>query len=245
MYLTSAADIPRAVRAGKVRGNLGQEYQLERFVHNLTQRHPSWTSETPACKWYGVSCRDQEVFSIDWEKEKLRGSFEFSGLPPSTARFLCSKNRVFGFLPLLEFPSSLLRVVVAANQFSGLLNLNDLWSTVIYFEAHVNVLSGALDFSTLPLDLRELRLAKNNFDGELHLVTGRVLQNLQVLDLSYNSFNGALRLNGLWAPALQLSLQGNHFIAAQELRNVSLSRLKVSNSLRNLVRYSSMHVEYE
>ena len=246
MHLIPTPDIPRVVRAGKVRGNLAQEYQLERCVHNLTQRHQSWTSETPACMWYGVSCRHGDVYVIEWNHEKLRGILDFSALPVSAVGFQCKENHLTGPLSLVEFPPSLLELNVAVNQLSGGLDMGELWSKITFFEAQVNTMSGLLDFTQIPPDLWEMRLAWNGFYGNLDFTTYRIPRNLRVLDLSQNKFRGTLCLKGLWAPDLQLSVQGNSLIKHFDVRQVNIALLTVDRKMKllDVPRFSPVVIKY-
>ena len=114
-------------RPSKVRGaNLPQEYELVRFVENISNWDPSWTSSTPACDWTGVSCYNSQVRYIRWSYRKLGGSLQWKYLCDTTREFRAWRNELTGSVPLDVLPSEMKAIDISSNGLSGKMNLSHL-----------------------------------------------------------------------------------------------------------------------
>ena len=80
-------------RGHKIRGTqLPQEYDLDRLLLNVSHRHLTWSTATPACAWKGIECLETEkVRSINWDllevETYIRGQLDFIFLPLSVVKF--------------------------------------------------------------------------------------------------------------------------------------------------------------
>ena len=85
-------------KAHRVRGaNLPQEYELARFVQNISNLDPSWNTSTHACDWKGVNCdAELHVSKIMWMFMGLSGSLEWNYLCRTLREFAGWDNKFTG-----------------------------------------------------------------------------------------------------------------------------------------------------
>ena len=181
-------------RLGKARAALPQEYHLAQFLQDISNKHLSWNTETPACKWDGVLCEDDlKIKRIQWWGRALRGIprwVYFSNVLSERVWF--NRNQLMGQLPLELFPPKLKKFSAPRNLFNGTLNLR---------EVHEN--------------LEELTLIGCNFQGAIAL--HELSFGLVSLDLSRNGFSGGLNLGSVWDQSRILKLSGNNFSGPVDL----------------------------
>ena len=247
--LDTADRIPKASR---VRGaSLPKEYELCRVLHNISNHHPSWTTETPACSWKGVTCDSKmQVREIRWNVMDLRGTISWRHIPVSVKVLILGSffiysakpNEITGELPVLDLPPRLKRFVLDGNNMTGNIDLEHLPAELTAFEAAKNCFEGTVSLSSLPRRLLVLDLQRNLLSGELDLSNlppkleklyfannqfsgGLILKNLPFslarLDLDDNNLSGELELDCLPSKMRYLLLKNNAFEGLVDLRNLS------------------------
>jgi len=229
-------------RLGKVnRLAFPQEFQLTRFVENIENRDPYWNISTPACKWSGIICNeDEQIIEIKWLKEVILrelsgslqwdffpttihtftaigqtiwGTVQFNTLPSSMLSFTSLHSRFYGSLNICDLPRKLTKLEVGDNDFDGNINLSDLPPSMTYFSAWGNKLSGKANLANLPFAMKFLILANNNFDGTPEL---RYLpESLEELVLLNNDFSGVVHLHHLPKKLKLLNLEYNPYLGGE------------------------------
>ena len=159
---------PSSSRLGKARKiALPPEHILSEFVANVTNPHESWTSHTPACSWFGLTCDSSgHVTEINWRNLNVGGPLQWAFLVFSLqkielTKFAALKNRFYGPLSLSQLPPTLRYLSVYGNAFTGSIDLTNLPKTMEYLSVGDNALSGSIDLSCLPSTLRSLDLSYN------------------------------------------------------------------------------------
>ena len=158
-----AADMyDTSCRLGRVRtASLPQEYALARFLQDIENTHPSWTTDTPICQWSGVECNGPTLTRVLWGDRNLRGNPEWELIPKMLVEVYLSYNQLSGSLQFEALPRGLKAFGVADNHFFG-----------------------TLRWEEIPLEMRKLYLSSNNFSGTLEI--GLVPRILCLLDVSNN-----------------------------------------------------------
>ena len=143
----------------KVRGaNLPQEYELARFIENITNPHATWTSSTPACEWQNVFCQDDTyVVVLEWDCLRLSGSVQWMWLPKTVLSCDFSGNNLSGTIPFEVLPQGLASLNVGSNKFFGVLDLSHIVSELDKLYLGDNKFQGCVDLTHLPETLHELR----------------------------------------------------------------------------------------
>mmetsp|Transcript_16819 Transcript_16819/g.23251 ORF Transcript_16819/g.23251 Transcript_16819/m.23251 type:complete len:220 (-) Transcript_16819:254-913(-) len=151
-------------RAGKVHGvGLPQELQLDKFILNIRNPSPSWTSKYSACDWVGVTCNAaREVTHLLWSNWSRSGPLNWESLPKTILHIDLSCNFFEGTVLFDQLPPILVTMLLQQNQFTG----------------DVNLLK-------LPHTLEHLNIAKNRFDGTLTLHTLHERLSTLILNANY------------------------------------------------------------
>ena len=156
-------------RRGRVTGNLPQEITLMRVIAEIENPHYSWSAETPASKWDGVSCESTgEIYKISWKGFALRGKLRWELLPEKacivevTAGWRCSRyfssNFLTGVLPTASLPNGLHTLDASYGTVMGHVDLCTLPPELLSLSLNENYLEGPLDFTKLPASLLFLSL---------------------------------------------------------------------------------------
>ena len=142
-----SADTPSkpATRA-KIRGAvLPVEYDLERFISNVTNPSSTWTVANHAFKWDGVrKNRDEVVGEIVWQGRSLSGTLCWEYMPSTLTFFDIQDNRMAGEVTFSVLPHTLKTLTLSRNCFTG-----------------------HLDMASVPRTLSALFLVSNRFHGEV------------------------------------------------------------------------------
>ena len=200
----SAADA--GCRPSKVRGAiLPQEYTLLRFLSKANFSDTSWSTQTPACDWTGITCNaDQAVIHIDW-------SFDlFATDPPD----------VHGELLWQHMPRTVMHFEARYQLLSGPVELPDLPPDLQEFDINNNKCDGSLEFTSLPRRIEILVLRNNMFFGTIDLTSLPVA--IRTIDLSRNQLCGELNFIKLPASLQRLNLSDNGYIKPDRLPAVVL-----------------------
>ena len=199
----SSSDVQRqSGHPGKIRGTiLPQEYELERLVAEILNKHSSWTVATLSCKWEGVACNGQgEVTELTFDAElELGFNGEFTGplhleyLPRTVLRVSASANCFSGSDISSNLPPDLKQLDLGYNEFSGTINFSHFPSTLSVIILDSNHFEGGVDLGSLPADLNILKISGNSFSGEINLCD--LPKRLIDLDISSNEFTGCTVLH--------------------------------------------------
>nr|GEW59936.1 leucine-rich repeat-containing protein [Tanacetum cinerariifolium] len=189
----------------------------------------SWNTSTNCYNWGGVTCDDSidEIIRLNLICGMLQGTINHNSPLFNLTRLTyldLSQNQLNGTLPSWLFTSPSLQ----------------------YLSLSHNMFSGNLLFSIGQLtNLTYLGLSSNNFSGKLELDTLlSSLKNLEVLDLSYNSFslttknanhyvNPAFKVFGLASCKLKVFL--NSFRAMKHLWVLDLSGNEIHGQIPHWV----------
>jgi len=131
----------------------------------------NWMSNLTPCTWYGVTCTEGAVTSVDLHANNLTGAIPSGiGSLQNLTYLDLSQNLISGNIP---------------TSIGGLQNLQTL-------RIDHNQLTGALPVELFSIPgLNRLNLSFNNFTGNLPAEIGN-LSNLQYLDIQNNSFTGSI-----------------------------------------------------
>mmetsp|Transcript_318 Transcript_318/g.443 ORF Transcript_318/g.443 Transcript_318/m.443 type:complete len:211 (+) Transcript_318:92-724(+) len=198
LFSFSGADISRP---SKVKGTfLPQEYEMARFLANISNPHPSWRPTTTLCEWHSVYCDEEkrvnyidlgatDLFDTEY---KYFGTLAWSHMPRTTDHFVMSDQEgVTGTLPIAYLPIALTRFLLLSCD-----------------------LFGFVDLTILPPGLRR-SLTNNRFCGTLDLTS--LPATLVSLDLYGNEFEGPVDLSKLPASLKDAVLSGNKLYAITEI----------------------------
>ena len=207
-FSDSASPIPKTT-ASKVRGvALPQEFEMDYFLRNITNRHPSWNTDRSLCKWEGVLCwKEGKVSEVRWGNYPIDGTLWWDSTPHSLLRLelhcgIFRENALCGDVKLAALPDSLERLYLWGQSFSGEIDTRSLPRSLLILQAYLNKFSGSLDLTILPSGLFQAFLNNNQFEGEINL---RVLPaSLEQLSLSWNHFTGIVDISSL--PEVMFSL---------------------------------------
>ena len=186
-------------RSARVRSaNLPQEYELARLIRDMEGTHPSWTIETPACDWDGVTCDDKgEVNEVNWHHKVVTGTIHLSYLPSHVTLFSVAQDKeakgCTGEVSWEELPSKLEYLCLSGNQFSGAVDLTVLPDTLQSLYLNKNKFSGSISLTHLHATMRTLTLDHNALDGSLDLTS--LPESMTYLTLNHNKFTGSICLD--------------------------------------------------
>ena len=159
---SETSNFSAASRAGKVRGNVPQEYELANLIQNVKNPHYSWDSTMPLCQRKGLRCNDDGLLeTIHWEFLGLRGSLNWEYLPRSLTHFSVTFSKLTGELEIGNLPSQLESLFVNDNELTGTPDLTSLPQNLDVLGLSNNLFHGVLDFSKMPHSLRILWLQNN------------------------------------------------------------------------------------
>ena len=206
MLYICAADVP-STRPGKIRGSeLPQEYKLHRFAQGIKPLHPTWSTNTPACEWYGVRCdKEGEVTELDFNDGSLQGTVFLEHLPKFVVMVDLSCNEFRGLAEFGLLASNLEILRLQGNLFTG--SIENLPGLLLYFSVACNMLTGELNFALLPATLHSLDVSFNKLSGALHF--GDIKSKLTNIDLRRNFFGGEVNFKSIPSTVLSLLLEGN------------------------------------
>ena len=211
--LVSSLDICSSHR---VRGSsLPLEYDLERFILSVSHTHPSWTTHTPGCQWYGVRCEGSGKWatSLLWNSVGVSGSLHWSWLPSTVQQLQLSGNCLYGVLGISHFPETMCNADLSQNRFSGDVCLAELPPDTQTIDFSKNLLGGELALESLPSQITTLSVNFNQFVGELILI--HLPTSLLIMDFSFNDFIGTVDVSVINDNVLLLNLRENRFSAIQ------------------------------
>ena len=229
-----ADEQPRSsTRIGKVGGaSLPQEFSLDLFLRNVTNRRPSWCTSTPACQWNGVTCTQEQVRAIHWDGHNLRGTILWSHLPVTTAELSLgslwsgyNRNTLSGPIHVEVLPPQLSRLDLHTNAFTGEIRFANLPPGLEYLGVSQNDLHGSVDWTLLPQGLISLRLDQNSFSGQIFLTS--LPSCLSTLTVSTNMFEGPVILTELPSTLTFLNLSKNKLSGSLDLRRLPLRLLYI------------------
>ena len=169
-------------RAGRIRGAiLPSEYELYRFIRNVTNRNPTWSTSLSACDWEWVTCNTaREVKRLRWGGLGLCGSILWKHTPAT--------------IELLDMGGDASGDHI--NFLSGEVNFRLLPPGLLALYLEFNKFTGELVASHLPSRLKSLHLASNYFHGFINFY--ELPSSLFVLDVSKNA-----RLQGNYTLSFQ------------------------------------------
>ena len=178
-------------RPSKVRGTfLPQEYSLAQFVANIHNPHESWTANTTACEWKGVSCdKNQNVIAIEigmsrYAAPEYYGTLAWGYMPGSIQTCEISRSGISGILPVRELPAALNIFRVPNCDLFGNLDMTVLPPALTTLNLNGNRFKGSLDLMSLPPNLVVLELNRNCFEGPVDF--SRLPVHLKNVDLRRN-----------------------------------------------------------
>ena len=124
------------------------------LTEDLTPKHSTWTSATPACSWSGVTCtgRARSVTSVAFQGA-FSGTADLRALPQFLKSIYLNNNRLTGSVDLTQLPKSLVYAELSRSQLTGAVNLTRLPSSLKYLYMHGNAFSGGIDLRNLPKSL--------------------------------------------------------------------------------------------
>ena len=216
---------------------LKQEYELARFVQNISKLHSSWNTATPACDWKGITCNNQtEVTRIDWSlllegyvdwnllprtvvrfdgygNDKLTGTLPLDSLPSQFDYLMLYDCAFQGILDLSRMPASMTSLGVGKNQFHGTLDLTVFPAGMQVFTAPENQFTGEIDLSQLPSKMMSIALSRNGFTGTPDLE--HLPPKMEMVCLDYNEFSGKSYLNSLPESMWMLDLDCNYNLTVE------------------------------
>ena len=154
---------------GKTRNvPLPQEYDLARFVQDIEELPSSWSTETPACEWEGVTCFKKVVAHV-YARHSLEGFLQWDYFPRTVKWVNLSDNTLEGEIDFCTLPPPLYFFDLRYNCFSGRVDLTSLPQEMQELHLSDNEFSGPIDLSRLPISLVTLSLDQNEFSGEVDL----------------------------------------------------------------------------
>ena len=159
------------VRPAKVHGSaLPQEYLLEKILQDvkvvplkIPVRSPfCWSTETPACKWRGVTCDAQGIVTkIYWGCCNLNGELHWEFLPKTLITFNARSNELRGIVELIDLPPGLESFSASYNLHGGTPDLRELPLTMKELWLEYNCFEGRVDLDALPKSMKALHLEEN------------------------------------------------------------------------------------
>lgn len=154
------------------------------------------SSDANPCSWYGVTCREEKVFSLRLPNKGLAGALRLdTGKLVSFSHVNLKSNYLSGSLPVELFNAAGLKsLILSGNSFSGPVpeeigNLKNLQT----LDLSQNSFNGSLPSYLIQCKrLKNLVLSRNSFSGSLPDEIGNNLVMLQTLNISHNSFRGLI-----------------------------------------------------
>lgn len=168
----------------------------------------------PCKEWFGVTCENDRVVSLELETNNLTGELPLSVTDLSELELLnVFNNSLEGSIPPeISKLQNLRAIYLVTNQFTGTIP-DELFQlpSISAINLNNNLLTGELP-QTITSDLIfDISVSNNNLSGELPSYIGTI--NLNRLSLSYNNFEGEVPDNPLGESTFgfALSLEGNNF----------------------------------
>mmetsp|Transcript_420 Transcript_420/g.638 ORF Transcript_420/g.638 Transcript_420/m.638 type:complete len:251 (+) Transcript_420:52-804(+) len=160
-----------SVRRAKSHGvPFPQEYLLDQFLRNVSNRHDTWDTHVAACNWTGVECDGtKQVARIQWAEHQIGGYLVWEHLPASLTDLILSHNLLVGSISLGSLPRELQCLDVCHNHLTGWLDLILLPYAIEKLDVSHNAFSGSLSLVGLPAKLRCLNFSDNRFSKEVDL----------------------------------------------------------------------------
>eukprot|EP00008_Paramoeba_atlantica_P005195 CAMPEP_0201486102 /NCGR_PEP_ID=MMETSP0151_2-20130828/10166_1 /ASSEMBLY_ACC=CAM_ASM_000257 /TAXON_ID=200890 /ORGANISM="Paramoeba atlantica, Strain 621/1 / CCAP 1560/9" /LENGTH=198 /DNA_ID=CAMNT_0047870545 /DNA_START=53 /DNA_END=649 /DNA_ORIENTATION=- len=176
------SDAPQPpLKSSKTRNvELPDEYNLVRFIANITNPHASWTTHNK--QWDGAE-RDLKGATrvIDWFSRGLSGTLQWEYLPRSLKELNFYDNKLYGSVDLVDLPPGLVVLDLSYNRFSGSLELTKLPETMEELILSENQFAGWVDLNRLPRRLSTFAVRNN---AEL---TGKLEPEKLPRDMSYRA----------------------------------------------------------
>ena len=190
-----AETLLRQNRLGKARAKLPDEYHLAQFLQKIDNKHPSWTTNTPVCKWHNIECdANGEIFRINWTMLSLEGTPHWTHLSNIKCIFIfLNSNKLLEEIVLKWLPPNIRLFNGSGNKFGGGLNLNELPKQIESLQLDSCHLRGTISLHDLPHGFQSLQLGQNQLSGCLDFRALPVSINL--LGFSYNNFSGPVDLH--------------------------------------------------
>lgn len=154
------------------------------------------SSDANPCSWYGVTCREEKVFSLRLPNKGLAGMLQLdTGKLVALSHVNLRSNYLSGSLPVELFNAAGLKsLILSGNSFSGTVpeEIRNLEHLQI-LDLSQNSFNGSLPSYLIQCKrLKNLVLSRNIFTGFLPDELGNNLVVLQTLNLSHNSFRGLI-----------------------------------------------------
>ena len=195
-YCVALADLPqqppqkRRKFGSKVSSvTLSEIDMMRRLVLNVLYTPPSWKKRASACSWKGVKCNaESQVTRIRWCFFKLSGNLTWSYLPPHVTYFNAEND-------------------VIERTLAGTLRSIDLIAPLEIFNVAEHKHRGVFDFTTLPVQLKELTLRVNELEGPVDLT--QLPPKIRTIFAENNHFVGPIKLHALPPGMYALALSHN------------------------------------
>mmetsp|Transcript_32613 Transcript_32613/g.44777 ORF Transcript_32613/g.44777 Transcript_32613/m.44777 type:complete len:241 (-) Transcript_32613:237-959(-) len=197
MHCFHASDTRAISHTSKVSfANLPQEFHLARLIERVEGSRADWSTEKPACTWYGVHCNaHSEIQQIDWSDASLTGPLQLRYLPESLEKFIVSGNKLCGQVSVSDLPPRLVFLRMDNNNFEGCVNFSALPEPLIRLSLDENMFTGKVCLTNLPKKLQKLYISDNHFSGELDL--RQLPLEIEYVWLDNNKFTGFVDLSHL------------------------------------------------
>ncbi len=157
--------------------------------------HTNWLETDSPCDWFGVTCEDGNVVSLNLRENNLTGS-----IPPEIGSLVnlnilnLMMNTLTGSIPMeIGNLTNLTELYLGSNELTGTIppELGNLPALNI-LDLHVNYLTGSIPIQLGSLsNLTQLFLSLNQLSGNIPPEIGN-LTNLTYLWLSSNNFSGGI-----------------------------------------------------
>ena len=122
-----------------------------------------------ACAWLGVTCKNQTVTEILWDRTLKDNALDVRWLPSSVQRATLKFLRVSSVFDVRYLPGILAYLDIEGNHMEGTVDLTNLPPRMTHFLAMDNDLTGAVILTSLPPKMELLVLRRN----KIHTVYGR------------------------------------------------------------------------
>ena len=146
-----------------------QEYELALFIVDVQNLDSSWSRDTPACDWNGISCDTlKQVIEICWEDLGLRGALHWNRLPSTVRRvelgmgFIERGNYLSGNVPFEALPPGMVYLDLEKNKFKCLFDGSGLPGALVVLDLSNNQFYGTVDFSLIPASIEVIKLNGNS-----------------------------------------------------------------------------------
>ena len=115
---------------------------------------PSWTRNTPVCKWAGVTCAAGRVILFVWVDKKCFGTPDLTKLPAGIQQLGLNSNQFSGTPDLTNLPADMNILALGNNQFSGTPDLTKLPAGMKGLGLTNNQFTSTLDLSKVPAGMK-------------------------------------------------------------------------------------------